>query len=199
MHSLFADSLNKDEIEYLEEHTVFDRNEIQYLFERFTYLDRNKSGYLTYTDFEMIPEFSSNPFKSFILSYLEDNIAEYEHINFAYFLDFLKIFHRKTPKSSRVNFLFTIFDLNKDHKLCKDVLFKIQKMLGLKEDASAVNDVLSAYDIGQKGFLDIIDFTRFYDEDGYFEHLMVVDLSKNIPKRERRATIWDILWNTENE
>ncbi|ORD93791.1 CANB [Enterospora canceri] len=199
MHNLFTDKLDTGEIEYLVENTVFNKEEIKYLFNRFVYLDRNNAGIISYTDFEMIPEFASNPLKVLIMNYIEENVLEYEKMNFAYFLEFLRIFHKKTPKTTRINFLFNIFDLNKDHRLCHGVLMQIRLFLGLNEDERSVNTVLRMYDLGQKGHLDILDFTRLYNEDGALENIMIIDFTKNIPKRERKATIWDIIWNNTNE
>lgn len=199
MHSLFPDKLNKDEIEYLIENTVFCSEEITHLFERFTYLDKYKVGHLTYAECEMIPEFASNPFKSFILNYIEGKILRYEKMNFAYFLDFMQIFHKKTPKKQRIEFLFYIFDLNKDGKLCSGVLTEIQKILSLPDNNEEVIEILDEFDTDKKGYLDICDFTRMYNEDEYFEKITTIDFMKSITQPERKSTIWDIIWNTTNE
>ena len=195
MYEFFVDFLNNEEITYLEKNTVFNKKEIIYLFERFGYLDREKSGGLGLANLDTIPEFAANPFKPLIMNYIEENITHYEKINFAYFLDFLKIFHHKTSKSARINFLFNVFDLNKDHKLFKGVLENIQKIIGIKSDPKSVNEILTMYDIGQKGHLDILDFTRLYNEDPDLERNMILDFESHIPKDERRCTVWDILWN----
>ena len=106
MFNFFLDKLNEEEIDYLVLNTVFCKEEILYLFDRFVYLDKYKAGHLTYAEFEMIPEFSSNPLKNLILNYIEDNVLEYEKMNFAYFLDFMRIFHIKAEQTKRINFFF---------------------------------------------------------------------------------------------
>ncbi|KAL6120442.1 hypothetical protein NUSPORA_02831 [Nucleospora cyclopteri] len=192
--SFFTEHLNNEELEYLEKNTVFSSDEIVYLFNRFCYLDRRKCGYLSYTDFQLIPEFVSNPFCDLIVGYIEEYITEDEKLNFAYFLDFLKLFHAATPKSARINYLFNLFDLNKDHKLCIKVLSKIMQIIGVKEAENAAGETLKQYDIGQKGFLDIFDFTRLYNEDDNLEKILVIDFKKNIFVPERAVGLIDIFW-----
>ena len=83
--------------------------------------------------------------------------------------------------------------------MCYGVLKEIQKLLGLPENKEEIEEVFKLYDLGQKGYLDVFDFTRMYNEDSYFDNLMVINFKNNIPKTERKATLWDIFWNTSND
>ena len=51
-------NLTPEEVQHLAAETKFKETEIQYLYYRFKELDRSKSGNLSRTDLELIPELS---------------------------------------------------------------------------------------------------------------------------------------------
>ncbi|EOB12049.1 calcineurin beta subunit, partial [Nosema bombycis CQ1] len=124
MGNMHSSILYEEEIEAIKSTTVFEYAEIEHLFDRFLYFDKMNLGYLTYNELNNIPEFEINPFSKLIINFLEKKM-DYEHISFLCFLSFLEIFHVKTDKSVRINFLFDIFDLHRDGRLCKVVLTRI--------------------------------------------------------------------------
>ncbi|ORD98567.1 hypothetical protein A0H76_2255 [Hepatospora eriocheir] len=63
--------------------------------------------------------------------------------------------------------------------------------MGIEPTESEIDDVLS-YDSGHKGYLDIVDFTKFYNEDENLDNLMIFDFTKIAPEPEKPATFWDI-------
>ena len=184
--------LTVDEIESIKDSTVFNEQEIEILYDRFNYLDRNECGHLTFNEFQMIPEFHSNPFSRLILEYLERKTG-YELINFACYLEFLSLFSAKTDKVKRVRYLFDIFDLNRNGQLCADVLHRLSGLMG-GPDSETVEEVLSRYG-GEKDYLDVEDFARLYAEDPTLEENMLIDFSR-FAQKEKKVSFWELVWPT---
>lgn len=199
MGSINSTILCEEEIEAIKSTTVFEYAEIEHLFERFIYLDKMNLGYITYNELNNIPEFEINPFNKLIINVLEKRM-DYENISFPCFLSFLEIFHPKTDKSVRIQFLFDIFDLNRDGRLCKSVLYRLSLLMG-RNDVSQVEYVLEVFDKGGKGYLDMDDFIAFYDSDSNIERNMVIEYSKNI-KQAQKVGFMDIIvpsWSKKEE
>lgn len=191
--SLFENSrLTEDEIDELMASTVFEEHEIEALYERFCYLDRANAGFLTFAEFQMIPEFDSNPFSPLLIAHLEQ-CSNYEQVNFACFLDFLSVFSEKTDKSLRVAFLFDLFDLNRNGKLSRPVLGRILEILGNEAGEKEIAKVFKYYDKNKKGYLSRGDFSRLYSDDESLEKNMIIDFSRH-SKDPTTMTFWDILW-----
>lgn len=184
--------LTEEEIDELKEFSVFDSKEIENLYYRFQYLDRSNTGFLTFAEFQMIPEFHGNPFCSLIISYIEE-LNQYEKINFACFLQFMSIFSPKSDKSTRINYLFAIFDLDKTGKLTKDVLMRISAIINSEPIESEVVAVLNHYDSEKKGFLNKEDFSVLYNNDESLEKNMLIDFTKSIDC-DNQSNVWDIIW-----
>jgi len=181
-----------EEIEELSRNYVFTVPEIECLYERFKYLDRSNAGHLTFAEFHMIPEFYSNPFSKLIVEHLERK-TNYERITFGTFIEFMNLFSSKTDKSGRIEFLFEIFDLENNGRLCRKTLNKIYFMMTKSESRNEVSELLKQYDLDNKGYLDIDDFTRLFLEDPSLDECMIIDFKKNI-EDAKDENIWDILW-----
>lgn len=181
MGSVFSNCyLSEEEIDFLLENTIFTESQILDLHARFYFLNRTRTGHLTYSDLLHIPEFQSNPLVLLLLNSLED---ETENLDFINFVKKMEIFHSNTNKQRRVQFLFKILDLNNDGKICKNVLLRLIKMMKGKhynydEDIENVNDVFMYYDMENKGYLALNDFVKFYDDCGY-ETKMIIDFNGN--------------------
>lgn len=174
--------LCEEELEELEEITIFTQQEIKFLFERFRLLDRSNKGFITFNDLMMLPEFHSNPFSGIILTAIEETI-KYENMTFPYFLEILQIFHKKTEKKERIRFLFKAFDLNKDGKLCSKVLERLYKILyGEHFDeidmVYEIKKVLNLFDQGNKGYMNYKDFYRFYNMDSSIDEILKIEFDK---------------------
>ncbi|CAD26322.1 CALCINEURIN BETA SUBUNIT [Encephalitozoon cuniculi GB-M1] len=192
MGSLSSTMLCEEEIEELKNTTVFDEREIEHLYERFQFLDRESRGYLTYNELNNIPEFQSNPFSHLIMKSIE-KMTDYEKMTFPHFLEFLGIFSERNSKRNRIRYLFDIFDLNGDGRLCRNVLIRINKMMGQDGRVEEAENLLNIYDEGGKGYLDISDFTRFYESDPLIDKNMIIDFSKNLKER-RQVGFMQVLW-----
>jgi len=171
--------LCEEELEELEKNTMFTAYEIEMLYERFNYLDRCHTGFLTFAEFQMIPEFYSNPFSRVLIAYLERSNC-FEKVTFASFLDFLGIFSPKTKKQARVSFLFNIFDLDKDKKISADDLGEVQALMTGERDEKLVEEVLEMFDTDKKGHMNYRDFIKFYDSEPSIERNMCLGLGEEL-------------------
>ncbi|KAL0266066.1 UNVERIFIED_CONTAM: hypothetical protein PYX00_011783 [Menopon gallinae] len=175
MHS---SALTQDEIEELTSWTTFTPREIEVLFDRFSELDIRSQGYLTFIELMRIPELHSNPLSNLIIREIE-HIIDYNNISFPHFLEIMEIFSVRKDKKFRISFLFRVFDLNNDNKLCVHTLMKIGSLIDNNDFAS----VLKIYDIDNKGYLSYKDFTRFYITQ-HLDEAMAIDFSRNIPEKK---------------
>ncbi|KAG0434615.1 Calcineurin subunit B [Dictyocoela muelleri] len=167
MGNVTSSVLYAEELEDLERKTIFSQTEIENLYERFKMIDRNSSGIISLQSLLMIPEFISNPMSYRFIRVLE-KYTNYEPISFPVFLDIMQIFSTKYDVSKRIEFVFNIFDLHGDGKLCKNVFLKLFKDF-LKNNKSAVDDIFIYYDKECKGYLDYSDFHDFYVRNNYDE------------------------------
>lgn len=184
--------LCEEELEDLERSTVFTSSEIEMLYERFKYLDRSNTGFLTFAEFQMIPEFYSNPFSKLITTHLE-GLNSFEKVSFASYLEFLEIFSGKNDIDTRVSFLFSIFDIDKDGHISEADLAQILVLMTGKADDTQIRGVLVAFDEGSKGYLDYTDFTNFYNSDPAIEKNMVLDFGGE-PTTGRDRGFWASIW-----
>ncbi|EJW03458.1 hypothetical protein EDEG_02223 [Edhazardia aedis USNM 41457] len=187
MGFLTSRMLCEEEIEELSETTNFTPQEIKILFERFKLLDRSNSGYLTFNELMMLPEFHSNPLSGILLNAFEQTI-NYENMSFPYFLEILEIFSKRTDPKVRCNFIFKSLDLNKNCKLTVKVLCKLYKLInGDKCDEvkmiMEVQKVLRNYDLDDKGYLDFDDFCRFYSSDPTIDNVLIIDFKSEVVPR----------------
>lgn len=173
--------LEEEELEQLIEQSLFTINEIKLLYERFKILDRSCNGYITFNDLMMVPEFHSNPISGILLNAIEET-TEFENITFPIYLEVLQIFHRGTNKTIRSKFIFKAFDLNKDGKLCQNVLENLYMLVNEELDKAAIKKVLDCYDKGNKGYLNYRDFTRFYKIEK-IDEILILDFNKSIEKQ----------------
>ncbi|WUR02486.1 putative calcineurin B subunit [Vairimorpha necatrix] len=191
MGNVNSSILCEEEIEELKNSSVFTEHEIEYLYDRFCYLDKFSVGYLTYKDLNTIPEFEMNPFNKLICNAIE-RIFDYQNITFLHFLDLVGLFNKKTSVEKRIRFLFDIFNLNRDGRLCKSVLKDIFEIMGCRDEAE-IGLVLRTYDTKKKGYLDYKDFTNFYFSDPNIEKNMLIDFTKNI-KQPTKVRFKDIIF-----
>jgi Ca2+-binding EF-hand superfamily protein len=188
MGSTTSSMLCEEELEELKSTTVFDYREIEHLYERFQYLDRQSNGYLTYNELNSIPEFQYNPFGSLIGKSIE-RMTDYENMTFPHFLSFLEIFNKRSDRRQRIRYLFDVFDLNGDGRLCRNVLVRIGNIMGHGGVEREADELLERYDETGKGYIDLSDFSRFYCDDPKTDESMLLDLTKNIKQRRHLSFI----------
>ncbi|KAM0671197.1 EF-Hand Ca2+-binding protein [Ordospora colligata] len=197
MGSLSSTMLCEEEIEELKNSTVFDYREIENLYERFQFLDKETHGYLTYNELNNIPEFQSNPFSQLIMRSIE-KMVDYDRMTFPHFLAFLGIFSEKSDVKSRVKYLFDILDLNGDGKLCRNVFIRVDNIMGQSGREEDVKSLMDSYDRGGKGYMDLVDFTEFYESSPSIDRNMIIDFSKNLRQR-KQVGFMQILWPSKHE
>lgn len=124
--------LQKDEINTIAKETGFSPNQIKRLYNRFTTLDKDNTGYLTRQDLLRIPELHVNPLCDRIIEVLIDDHGKDGKLNFRKFAQVFSTFRREKndkSKESKLKFLFGIYDRDKDNKINKSELLGILKML----------------------------------------------------------------------
>jgi Ca2+-binding EF-hand superfamily protein len=140
--------LHKDEISQISHETGFTHKQIKRLYNRFTTLDKDKTGYLNKEDFKKIPELHVNPLRDRIIEVLVDDNGQDGKLNF---LQFVKVFStfRKIKgdenvthsKEKKLKFLFSVYDRDKDDCINKAELLTILNMLvgtNLPEEVSLI-------------------------------------------------------------
>lgn len=184
MEVLGNERLTKEELAESSTITVFNKEEIKALYDRFTYLDRTDRGILTFTELKMLPEFDSNPLSPLILGYIE---STYEGMDFASFLDFLSTFSVKTNRRMRIEYVFKILDIDRKGRIECETLEKLQEMMG-GTDPEAAQRTLELYDSDKKGYLSFQDVERMYmDEE--MDAKMVINFEKNVCERSRMSLL----------
>jgi calcineurin B homologous protein 1 len=128
--------LQRDEIELIAQETGFTANQVRRLYNRFTSLDKDNTGYLNKQDFLRIPELHVNPLCDRIIEVLIDDNGQDGKLNFKQFAKVFSTFRKArdgqndfNSKENKLKFLFSIYDRDKDNKINKAELMCILKML----------------------------------------------------------------------
>ncbi|KAF7683362.1 Calcineurin subunit B [Astathelohania contejeani] len=183
MGFLMSRSLCDDEVEELAATTSFTPKEILMLYERFRVLDKGQVGFITFGELMMLPEFHSNPFGGLLLATIEAR-NDYENMTFPYFLEIIEIFSNKSDRKERERFIFNALDLNGDGRICRTVLFRLFEMLVGDIDTELIlyeiEKVMSQYDMGNKGYLTLKDFSKLYNSDEDIDKMMIIDLDEHM-------------------
>lgn len=129
--------LQKEEIDEISQETGFSPNQIKRLYNRFTNLDKDNTGYLSKSTLIRIPELHVNPLRDRIIEVLIHDYGSDGKLNFKQFAKVLATFRRKssqeeTTTNSRENklrFIFDVYDRDKDNKINKSELLSILNLL----------------------------------------------------------------------
>lgn len=127
--------LQKDEVDEICKETGFNAKQVKRLYSRFASLDKDNTGYLDKQAFVRIPELHVNPLRDRIIEVLIDDNGSGEKINFKQFVRVFSTFRREkgeneqNSKEAKLQFLFSIYDRDKDNKINKEELLNILNML----------------------------------------------------------------------
>lgn len=129
--------LQKDEIQLIASETGFTPSQIKRLYNRFTSLDKDDTGYLSKQDLLRIPELHVNPLCDRIIEVLIEDYGHEDKLNFRQFAKVFSTFRRgKSDNQGDVNsrahklkFLYSFYDRNHDEKIDKEELLSILRML----------------------------------------------------------------------
>jgi calcineurin B family protein 1 len=128
--------LQREEIQLIANETGFSPKQIKRLYNRFTSLDKDNTGYLNKQDFLRIPELHVNPLCDRIIEVLIDDNGQDGKLNFRQFSKVFSTFRRgksdindSNSKENKLKFLFGIYDRDKDEKINKTELLCILRML----------------------------------------------------------------------
>ena len=105
--------LQREEIQSIENETGFTSSQIKRLYNRFTSLDKDTTGYLTKQDLLRIPELHVNPLCDRIIEVLIDDNGHNGQLNFKQFAKVFSTFRRgksdineSNSKENKLRFLF---------------------------------------------------------------------------------------------
>lgn len=128
--------LQKDEIQLISNETGFSPNQIKRLYNRFTSLDKDNTGYLSKQDLLRIPELHVNPLCDRIIEVLIEDYGYEGKLNFPQFAKVFSTFRRgksdqcdTNSKENKLKFLYSIYDRDRDEKINKEELLSILRML----------------------------------------------------------------------
>ncbi|CAN8002127.1 unnamed protein product, partial [Ixodes hexagonus] len=172
--------LTHQELRDYTELTYLSKKEIMHAFQRFRAISPdqvnfNKEVRLPVRDIEMLPEFSSNPFKDRLLrtfSSLKD-----EHLSFEDFLDLLSVLSEAAPIEVKMEYAFQVYDFNDDGMLCADDLTELihrltrlhDRKLDGQEVRALVDNVLREADLDRSGNLSLLEFQHCMRKNPDFE------------------------------
>lgn len=138
--------LQKEEIDEIVKETGFTSNQVKRLYNRFTNLDKDETGYLSKSILTRIPELHVNPLRDRIIEVLINDYGSDGKLNFRQFAKVLATFRRKTASSTsshhhhddmhepnsrenKLRFIFDVYDRDKDNKINKSELLSILNLL----------------------------------------------------------------------
>lgn len=128
--------LHKEEVQAISDETGFSAKQIKRLYNRFTSLDKDNTGYLTRQDFLKIPELHINPLCDRIIEVLIEDYGQDGKLNFSQFTKLFSTFRRGkadtsglNSKENKLKFLFGMYDRDKDGRINKPELLAILHML----------------------------------------------------------------------
>jgi calcineurin B family protein 1 len=129
--------IEKKELEEIVRETGFRVKQIEYLHTRFVALDKKMNGYLKRQDFEAMPDIKVNPLRDRILEVLINDFGDSEKLTFKQFVTVFATFRRKVgneeivrnTRDNRTQFLFSIYDRDKDGKINRTELLSVLNIL----------------------------------------------------------------------
>ena len=115
--------------------------EIKKLYKRFAHLYRQKKGFITAENLELIPELSLNPLCHRVIELFDPNGRN--QINFRDFVRVLWIFSENASHDQKLQMAFECYDYDRDGKISRDDLFRVLKqMVGKQMKESMLQTVV---------------------------------------------------------
>ncbi|GBF88100.1 calcineurin subunit B [Raphidocelis subcapitata] len=101
---------------------AFSQEEVESLYRRFRSLDRGLKGYIGSEELLAIPELSINPLAQRVLRL-------FESVNFLEFVKLLAPFTARVSREDKLQFLFTVFDVDGDGLVSPDDMHVMLRQL----------------------------------------------------------------------
>merc|ERR1711915_687642 len=111
----------------LELGATFDAEEIKRLGKRFKKLDLDNSGSLSVDEFMSLPELQQNPLVQRVIDIFDED--QNGVVDFKEFIQGVSQFSAKGTKSSKLKFVFKIYDIDNDGYISNGELFQVLKMM----------------------------------------------------------------------
>jgi len=120
--------LTSEEVSELQKDSNFSARDIHKLYKRFVSLDRNHKGFISTSDFQLIPELSMNPLCHRIIS-LFDTKDGSDQVNFRRFVETLSVFTENSSRLQKLKLAFQCYDIDGDNLISEKDLFDLLKLL----------------------------------------------------------------------
>lgn len=101
---------------------AFSQAEVEALYRRFRSLDRGLKGYISAEELLAIPELSINPLAQRV-------VRLFESVNFLEFVKLLAPFTARVSVDDKLQFLFTVFDVDGDGLMSRDDMHVMLRQL----------------------------------------------------------------------
>lgn len=122
-------SLPHDVINALRKNTPFTSIEADQILRRYGMMDKSSNGEdgITIDDCMMMPEFTGCAFAPDVIQYYKD--SKTKNIHPRQFMKICTMLCRRTPALKKKEFLFDLFDVDKQKVLTHDAMFRIYRLL----------------------------------------------------------------------
>ncbi|XP_061185117.1 calcium and integrin-binding protein 1-like [Saccostrea echinata] len=162
----------EEELQDYRDLTVFTKNEIQHVYERFQVFGTKKNpatkeSKIPREDLYKLKELRVNPFKDRIVTVFSSSRDGY--MTFEDFLDMMSVFSEKSPIQIKAEYLFRIYDFDDDGYLgWEDMRTIINRMTGdekLEESDidQLIENIYSEADVDDDGRLSFPEFDNIVD------------------------------------
>ncbi|KAL2911110.1 hypothetical protein HK105_209429 [Polyrhizophydium stewartii] len=157
-------ALEPEELAELGKISTFSTEEINRLYRRFQFLDKENMGRIALEELHAIPELAVNPLAQRIHAVFDlDNRNE---INFRQFVSVLSVFAKGAKREQKLNFAFRVYDVDGDGLLdTSDLTHIVKLMVGSNfsddEIAKMVHQtILDADTLDHDGAISFAEFKR---------------------------------------
>ncbi|KAF3760203.1 cell wall organization and biogenesis [Cryphonectria parasitica EP155] len=151
----------------LVEGSNFNRDEVDRLRKRFMKLDKDNSGTIEREEFLSLPQISSNPLATRMIAIFDEDGGG--NVDFQEFVSGLSAFSSKGNKDQKLEFLFKVYDIDRDGFISNGELFIVLKMMvgsNLKDQQlqQIVDKTIMEADLDKDGKISFDEFKKMVED-----------------------------------